>query len=32
VGGTGVGVRILAGLAMGWKRLPKQKGKAYGTK
>jgi leucyl aminopeptidase len=31
-GGTGVGVRILAGLAMGWKRLPKQKGKAFGTK
>ena len=23
---------ILAGLAMGWKRLPKQKGKAFGTK
>ncbi len=32
VGGTGVGVRILAGLAMNWKRLPKQKGKAFGTK
>ncbi len=31
-GGTGVGVRILAGLAMGWKRLPKQKGDAFGTK
>ncbi len=31
-GGTGVGVRILAELAMSWKRLPKQKGKAFGTK
>ncbi len=31
-GGTGVGVRILAELAMGWKKLPKQKGKAFGTK
>ncbi|MFP6869612.1 MAG: leucyl aminopeptidase [Nitrospinota bacterium] len=30
-GGTGVGVRILAGLAMNWKRLPRQKGKAFGT-
>ena len=29
-GGTGVGVRILAELAMGWKRLTPQEGKAYG--
>ncbi len=31
-GGTGVGVRILAELAMDWKRLPKKKGDAFGTK
>jgi len=31
-GGTGVGVRILAGLAINWKRLPKQEGNAFGTK
>lgn len=29
-GGTGVGVRILAELAMAWKRLSVQEGKAYG--
>ena len=29
-GGTGVGTRLLAELAMEWKRLPRQKGKAYG--
>ncbi len=29
-GGTGVGVRILAELAMAWKRLTPQEGKAYG--
>ncbi len=29
-GGTGVCVRLLARLAMEWKRLPKQKGKAFG--
>jgi leucyl aminopeptidase len=31
-GGTGVGVRILAELALAWERLPKQKGNAFGTK
>ena len=31
VGGTGVGVRLLAGLAQEWKNLPRQKGKAFGT-
>lgn len=29
-GGTGVGARLLAELAMEWKRLSRQKGKAYG--
>ncbi|MDA1000848.1 MAG: leucyl aminopeptidase, partial [bacterium] len=29
-GGTGVGVRLLAELALDWKKLPKQKGKAFG--
>ena len=30
-GGTGVGTRILTGLAKDWKRLKVQKGKAFGT-
>ena len=30
-GGTGVGTRIITGLAKDWKRLKVQKGKAFGT-